>query len=261
MLSTWLSASTQAAPNALLEVEFLEPGGAVADDRLMQYLGQELSRNYLEPGALAAVFADLAMPGVAEMLRENVYPAQVAVRHGDFGEIVTGAMFRTWLRWCVPILKLRFKQRPDQPVQGVDGLAFRLRQNPPAVAVPEVKTRTTRKLDIGEEAVESLDKVLGRLSQSIWFVTQRLHASNNILAKRIAPLIQRTDVDIRRHIVLVHDTATWSDEVLTRLAARVIEPTRVTVIRVPQLKDLIAEAYSAAETEPGRRARERANNA
>jgi hypothetical protein len=43
-------------------------------------------------------------------------------------------------RWCVPVLKLRYKQSPNQPVQGADVIAFQLRRDPPVVAVPEVKT-------------------------------------------------------------------------------------------------------------------------
>ncbi|MFC9760025.1 hypothetical protein [Streptomyces sp. NPDC056921] len=112
------------------------------------------------------MFDDLGTPEVADYLRANKFPADIKVRHGDSGGIVTADLYRKVRRWCVPILKLRYKQTPNQAVQGTDVLAFRFRQTPQVIAVPEVKTRATRKRALGTEAYDSLEKVLGRLVAS-----------------------------------------------------------------------------------------------
>lgn len=141
MLQHWLKEG-EPTSEGLLELHILE---AVSDDdgeALTQWLGREPHRNYVAPGELEAIFEDLGAPDVAEHLRRNKFPTTVAVRNGDFGEALTAALYRRVRRWCVPVLKLRYKQTPNQPVQGADVIAFRLRCDPPAVAVPEVKTRT-----------------------------------------------------------------------------------------------------------------------
>ncbi|WP_344612105.1 Hachiman antiphage defense system protein HamA [Dactylosporangium salmoneum] len=223
------------------------------DDELLAYLGHELARNYVQPGALAAIFDDLGVPLVANYLRKNKFPTDVSVRHGDFGEALTGALFRRVRRWCVPVLKLRYKHRPNQAVQGCDVLAFRLRADPPVVAVPEVKTRSAKDLGVGREAHESLESVLQRLDESISFVFERLVENHNALAKHVGRLLMEP-YEVARHIVLVHDRDRWDDRVVERLVAVASQPIEVTVIRLPELKDLVQRAYTAAEASPRRAA-------
>jgi len=158
---------------------------------------------------------------------------------------LTGALFRRVRRWCVPILKLRYKQRPNQPVQGADVLGFRLCLDPPVVAVPEVKTRTTRRLDVGIDAEESLGKVLADLPSSITFVVARLLDRSNALADRIARLL-RDGYAVERHIVLVHDEGAWSQQIIDRLQGSITARTQVTVIRVGDLDTVIKQAFTAA---------------
>jgi hypothetical protein len=105
-------------------------------------------------------------------------------------------------RWCEPVLKLRYKQSPNQPVQGTDVIAFRLSRDPPVVALPEVKTRTSRQFDVGVEAHKNLEKRLARMPESITFVVAML-ASRGIagLACRVAVLL-KVPYAVERHIVL-----------------------------------------------------------
>jgi hypothetical protein len=235
-----------------LDVVTLVAGKTVGEDELIAYLGHELMRNYVSPGELSAVFEDLGVPAVAEHLKKNKFPADVSVRRGEFGEALTGALLRRVERWCVPILKLRYKQRPDQPVQGADVLAFRLRATPPIVAVPEVKTRTSKQLNLGVEANDSLNMVLERLSQSIAFVVARLNERNSALTPHVAKLLGEADFEVQRQVVFVHEHGPWDDRILDRLAVATADPTRVTVIRLEGLAALVDDAYGAAEGAPAR---------
>lgn len=54
------------------------------------------------------------------------------------------------------MLNLHFKQGRDRPVFGADVIAFKLREQPPVIAIPEAKTLINRNLDIGKEGYTSL---------------------------------------------------------------------------------------------------------
>jgi hypothetical protein len=54
------------------------------------------------------------------------------------------------------VLNLHFKQGRDRPVFGADVIAFKLREQPPVIAIPEAKTLINRNLDIGKEGYTSL---------------------------------------------------------------------------------------------------------
>jgi hypothetical protein len=259
VLDKWLNREDLEAVSGVLDVRRLSADGAVDEQALGVWLGHELLRNYLGPKeleGLEAAFRDLGMPEVAEHLKMHKFPTQENIRTGDFGEALGGALFRRVRRWCVPILKLRFKQRPNQPVQGVDFLALRLRRRPAVVAAPEVKTRTRKDLDVGVEAATSLQNVLEVLPSSIQFVAARLLEQGSPIAHRVARLLV-DGYEVERHIVLVHDDEEWDDRIVERLADAVSARTETTVIRLSKLKETIASAYSAAAVDPARTAARR----
>ncbi|WP_406274944.1 DUF1837 domain-containing protein [Actinacidiphila glaucinigra] len=237
-------------PEGELHYEALVESDRLDERELMDQLGHDVARNYLNPNELALVFDDLGAPDVADYLRANKFPADIKVRHGDFGEIVTAGLYRRMRRWCVPILKLRYKQTPNQAVQGTDVLAFRFRQTPPAIAVPEVKTRATRKRDLGEEARDSLEKVLGRLDESLHFALARCaERDHQFLVRHLAGLLRRPNERVvERHMVFVHDALVWKDDVVDLLADVVTQRTELTVVKIRGLKDFVARVYQAAET-------------
>lgn len=255
MFGKWLEQQQVEQPEGELYYETLVESDDIDDKELMDRLGHDVARNYLNPNELAPVFDDLQAPEVANYLRTNKFPTSTTIRHGDFGEIVTAGLYRKVRRWCVPILKLRYKQRPEQAVQGTDVLAFRFRQEPPAVAVPEVKTRATRKLDLGTEAYDSLEKVLDRLDESLHFALARCIERNHpFLVRHLGSLLRRPQERVvERHMVFVHDAQVWKDDVVTRLAELVTQRTELTVVKINGLKDFVARVYQAAETGAGPR--------
>jgi len=255
----WLEQQRVEQPKGELRYEVLVESDRFSDEELMDQLGHDVARNYLSPNELALVFDDLGAPGVADYLRANKFPADVKVRHGDFGEIVTVGLYRRVRRWCVPILKLRYKQTPNQAVQGTDVLAFRFRQTPPVIAVPEVKTRATRKRDLGREAYDSLEKVLDRLDESLHFAMARCAERNQqFLVRRLAALLRRpAERVVERHMVFVHDAFVWKDDVVDLLADVVTQRTELTVVKIRGLKDFVTRVYQAAETGAGPRRTEK----
>lgn len=255
MFDKWLKEQPVEQPDGELHYEALVDSGRLDDAELIDQLGHEVARNYLTPNELALVFDDLGAPDVAAYLRTNKFPTRVAVRHGDFGEIVTAALYRRVRHWCVPILKLRYKQTPNQAVQGTDVLAFRFRQTPAVIAVPEVKTRSRRDRQIGQEAYDSLEKVLDRLDESIHFAMARCaERDHQFLVRHLAGLLRRPkERVVERHMVFVHDTLAWKDDVVDILAGLVTQRTELTVVKISGLQEFVARAFQAAESGAGPR--------
>lgn len=258
MFNKWLEQQSVEQPEGELHYEALVESDRLDDEELMDQLGHDVARNYLNPNELALVFDDLGSSEVADYLRANKFPADIKVRHGDFGEIVTAGLYRRMRRWCVPILKLRYKQTPNQAVQGTDVLAFRFRQTPPVIAVPEVKTRATRKRALGTEAYDSLEKVLGRLDESLHFALVRCaERDHQFLVRHLAALLRRPQERVvERHMVFVHDAVVWKDDVVALLADVVTQRTELTVVKISGLQDFVARVYQAAETGAGPRGTE-----
>jgi hypothetical protein len=251
-MARWLTSRTAPRDSGTLRVDELLTTDQLTEEELRVALGHELRRNYVNRAALEMIFDDLGAPEVAKHLRDNVLPRQVHVRHGEFGEALTGAHFRTVLRYCMPVLKLRFKQGREQPVFGADVVAFKLRTQPPVIAVPEAKALANRDLNIGKKGYESLEKVLGRLDESLHFVIARLAEHGNAaLAARVGALL-RDPRTVERHIMLVQEASTWDDRVLERLAEVAAQPVHVTILRLSDLRTLVEAAYDAAAEDLGR---------
>lgn len=257
LFERWLKPQRARQSSGQLSYEVLADTGDLGDAELVDGLAREVLRNYVIPHELELLFEDLGAPKVADYLRVNKFPSLPMTRHGDFGEIVTGALYRLVRRWCVPILKLRYKQTANQAVQGTDVLAFRFRQQPPVIAVPEVKTRATRKKALGEEAHVSLEKVLGRLDESLAFAMNRCaERRQSYLARRLAALISNpAGRVVERHMLFVHDTGTWKEDVVDLLADKVTQPTELTVVKIDDLQSFVARVYTAAEDVPSQQTR------
>lgn len=253
MLEKWLRNEQQKAHSDLLQVREVIADPAAEGDDLDAWLGHELMRNYFTPdnrAVLVETLKGLDLPGLAEWVLTKKLPSKDMVRIGEFGEAFVGAVLRKLRRYTLPILKLRYKHTPDDPVKGADLLAFRLSSRPPVVAVPEVKTRTLRKKPdhyVGREAHKSLGSALRTLDSSIEFVGARLIDQGNLpLATRVLALLTETPKQIERHVFVLHEDSQWTDRVVKELGEVVTETTEFTVIRMQQLKERIATTYEAA---------------
>ncbi|MFE3739409.1 hypothetical protein [Streptomyces sp. NPDC059134] len=153
----------------------------------------------------------------------------------------------------MPILKLRYQQTPNQAVQGTDVPAFRFRQTPPVIAVPEVKTRATRKRALGTEAHDSLEKVLVRLDESLHVALFRCaERDHQFLVRHLAALLRRPEERVvERHMVFVHEALVRKDDVVALLADVVTRRTKLTVVKISGLQDFVARVHRAAETGAG----------
>lgn len=234
-----------------LSIVDLNDSGSLDDVALVDILGHELRRNYVGPGQLEVLFDDLGAPDVAAHIRSRVLPHDGKVRIGEFGETVATALFRLTYRYSVPILKLRFKSAPNDPMKGTDLLAFRLQATPPIVAVPEVKTHTQKRkrLNLGKDAEYSLSIALQRLDESINFVVRMLNErGQTALAVRIGKVMLGTRT-VERHMVFVHEDCSFDNEMMTRLEAVLPEPTTAHVLRRDELLTLVNATFTAAEND------------
>ncbi len=250
MLHRWLRGEQREVHSAVLGVHRMSTDATAEDDDLDEWLGRELLRNYVHPAerqVLVATLRSLGVDALADHLAESKLPGEGMVRTGEFGEALTGAVFRKLRRYCVPILKLRYKDRPGAAMQGPDLLAFRLSTVPPIVAVPEVKTQNDKRLGIGLKANDSLAGALDSLGAGIHFVgAQLLRQGNAVLGARVLGLLADDTKVIERHVVVVHEDSAWDDRIIDRLGAVVSETTEATIIRVRQLRERIATTYTAA---------------
>ncbi len=64
-----------------------------------------------ERQVLVSTLRSLGVDALADHLAESKLPGDGMVRTGEFGEALTGAVFRKLRRYCVPILKLRYGRR------------------------------------------------------------------------------------------------------------------------------------------------------
>jgi hypothetical protein len=249
MLDQWLGREDRRQVSSHLDLCEVVVDDSLGEAEIQDALGRELLRNFLHPKeriALVEALRNLGLEGMAAHLTEHKLPTTVSVRHGDFGEALAGVLFRRVRRYCVPVMKLRYKHRPNQAVQGCDLLAFRLSRTPAVVATPEVKTRTTKKLKIGQEANESLESGIRTLPSSIQFVGARMtEGGHAAIGSRIMALLAGGYV-VERHIVLVHDEDLWDERIVDGLKDAVGEKTEATVIRIKSLRDRIDAAYDAA---------------
>jgi Cap4 SAVED domain len=247
-VSRWLMTTPRESDGSALAVEDLAPIAGVSDDELADALGRELRRNYVEPDELAALLEKLGAAVVAQHLRDHKLPSETNQRHGDFGEVLAAAIFRHSRRYCVPILKLRYKQRRNLPLPGADVLAFRFSGPRPVVAVTEVKTRSNRQHDVLVEAVESLGKIIpGSLPEAISFVHARFRRTNPVLADRITGLLAPTsDHLVERFLVVVHEKSTWRDDVIETAKPLIKDATTTLVVHLAGLATLVKNAYERA---------------
>ncbi|MFI7049122.1 hypothetical protein [Streptosporangium sandarakinum] len=97
MLDRWLTEHDPDEIPDVLHVRHLTPTPEVDPQAAQDWLGHELLRNYVSSGELdmlERVFRDLALPELADRLIKYKFPSDPKVRSGDFGEALSGALFR-----------------------------------------------------------------------------------------------------------------------------------------------------------------------
>ncbi len=105
----WLTHARSEQRDIVL-VDYLVPDPATDEDDVITRLGHELRRNYIGPAEIADILEQFDAGMLARHLREHKLPAPTSVRHGEFGDALSGAIFRRTRRYCVLVLKLRYKQ-------------------------------------------------------------------------------------------------------------------------------------------------------
>jgi hypothetical protein len=99
VIEKWLVEQNPGQASSVLDIQVVTADETVDEDTLYDYLGHELLRNYVVPGELEMIFRDLGVPEVAEHLVNHKFPTLDSIRTGDFGEAMSGALFRRARRW------------------------------------------------------------------------------------------------------------------------------------------------------------------
>lgn len=147
---------------------------------ILNELRQLVRGHYVDPQTAAKRIASLGAPKTAKLLREHI-PTDKKARSGDLGELLATEVAEQWLKYTVPIRRLRWKDGREMALRGDDiiGVA-RDRTSKLLMLKGESKSRVTLSTAVLEEAGNALDSERGRPTRhSVLFVAERLREQGN----------------------------------------------------------------------------------
>lgn len=115
------------------------------DNQLIEYLQKNILKAYRDPEFCRCIKQSLDRRGLENYIKNCVIPSDnnefdVAVRHGDFGEVFASLIIE-FMERRVPFRKLRWKINKNKSVFGTDIVSFDSIDNPSEITYCEVKTR------------------------------------------------------------------------------------------------------------------------
>lgn len=152
----------------MAEADGIRP--SVLDD-----LRTTIRSHYVDPELTAKRLARIGAPSTAQLLREHL-PITKTARSGDLGEILATEIAEQYLKYSVPVRRLRWKDGRDMALGGDDiiGLA-RGKRGSLVFLKGESKSRAALSTADLDEAGEALDRDGGRPTRhSVLFVAERL---------------------------------------------------------------------------------------
>lgn len=248
-LQDWLRASPRGPqPSGHFAVDDVDEHTA-PDERTLRLLARLVVEAKSSRDFLREAHAVLAWDVVSTRLEAA---EQLAVRRGDFGEILAAGWLEEEKDLRVPVPKLRFQITPEQTQPGTDLLAMRLEgAEITALHFAECKLRTSVDNQTGVAAYEQLQTHrAGNYGQILMFVLERLF-------ERLSPLygpflehlrVRGEDEDTDCfEIALVYDTAAWRETVVEELddVSGHLQPLTVHAFQIDELAHLVDTAFEA----------------
>jgi hypothetical protein len=194
--------------------EIIDHSDELIADLARRVMEAKSSRGYLETYAARLDW---------DFLAQRLAAGPLALRRGDFGEVVAMGWLEDYSGLAVPVKKLRLQIRPGQSLVGTDAVAFRIQDG--AIVGShflESKLRTTSAF-ITEVAVKAykqlVDDRVGHFREILQFVHEWLFNFGHELTEPFTVYLEahQTPDDDSHEIVLIVEEDHWDHEVLENL--------------------------------------------
>lgn len=176
-----------------------------------------MSRNKSDPAVTADLLAAVGWTTAVAPLRKG----GIAVRRGDFAEVLAAEAAEALDDLVVPIRKLRYQIDPTQTLPGSDVVAFVFDDDEELddLEFVEVKYRKDPDLDLAVAAHDQLSDDRDRgYATTVNFLAHRLSETDpEMYESFLSFLASRGTKDSRHTVVLAFDEDNWTDEVAANL--------------------------------------------
>ena len=250
-VADWLKPSPRPASTFSFEVTDLKETPAVPSSHELADL---LAESYWGKDYLANIADRYGFEAVRDKFLRSRAGARLHVRRGDLGEAVTVDYLKNVEGYLVPVMKLRYKIGTNQTLPGTDCVALKLSDADLAeVVFVESKLRTSLDLSVAIAGSQQLKQDADSTTPEILtFMARQLRDANNPLTVPFEKYLFHRDTELDKFLlILLHESSTWDERILKNLEDEELdlEPLRVYVARVSDLKDLSDKAFSAMGTE------------
>jgi len=236
------------------------PGMIKAECQKLLDDARELELENIEHCLQKAVLADWDQTQkriLENYLEHEILPSteKVITRIGNFGEVIAALFLIEFEGFWFPIYKLRYREKKDWASRLTDLCLIKIvNDQNPLICYGEVKTHSSKcdkKLGIQGHDSLSKDDALNN-PEILRFISTRLYESGRFdEASFISDLrLGRTRYNRRHDLYLIHDSATWSEEILERLHAHDLDKSladfSVRVLLIRELRGLIDRTYECS---------------
>jgi Cap4 SAVED domain len=219
-----------------------------ARPELIEGLVALMARNKADPTVTDDLLAAAGWTTAAAALRKG----RLAVRRGDFGEVLAAEAAEGIDEMFVPVRKLRYQIDSNQTLPGSDVVAFVLDREGATIddlEFIESKYRTDPARDLAVEAHEQLGANReGGYATTINFIAHRLRELDATLYSEFIDFLSSRDVKECAHaVVLTYDAENWDDEIAVSLDSLPshLPELQLRLFPLERAIDLIEETYAA----------------
>lgn len=253
MLNTWLNWNERdPCPYSQFKVIDIEQKADLSPE-VTSYLNGLLRAERFAPEYLGAMSEYLGWQRVRDLIVATQVPRTIAVKRGEFGEVLITAILEQFYGYSIPVPKLRFKITANQSLPATDVLALKIddKGSIAEVCFVESKLRTSSDDMAAVEGHRQLQEDYeSKLPDILSFISQRLYERKDSLFDAFASYLcdrrDTTDRDTFR-LSLCWEHSAWREKVLENLQDDDVTLPRLTVhvIRINNLRQLTDELFAA----------------
>ncbi len=255
-LDSWLECAPDTARQQFNVSNYIEhgrPAGLSVD------LAKLIVHAKCDVTIIQRVFARLGLITQSDRL---VPSRRTSVRHGDFGEVLSIGLIRRFIGNEIPVVKLRIQTDPEQTLHGTDIVGFSINTDELGklrvdyLDFVEVKLRTSKysRPKVATDAHSQLKRDRdAKFSSTLDFLLQRLEQDSPELMEAFEDYLASRGEDEQEtyRLILIFEDGIWDDIVLDNLESVQdrLDPLSVDVVKITDLRALIAEAWLATQPE------------
>jgi hypothetical protein len=247
----WLIAASRIGSPAKYQQIMDFTAGAPASRAVRVALAETLNAHLLSPAFVDEIVGSVDSDTAKEFFR-TATPELTSIRHGHLAEMLAHENKAYFDALTVPIKKLRYAIGSGS-LHGTDVVALTLSEQGDILHIRyvESKFRESQFLDMAVVAHKQLfEDMSGSFPVIIPFILQRLYETNDPLYPAFKAMLSKKrtgEVKESFELSLCVDAANWDDRIIDRLTAEsgtMLAPLVITVIRMPEAKNTIAEVFA-----------------